>query len=156
MLWWGMPFVNRQSLAQYIRIIKSVHGVILVFDYTNRISFENIDKRLQEIKGILEDDVVVVLSRNKIDIEKENWKVTSEEAKEYATKMNLMPFETFAKINTGINEGFNYIANKAYSTLENRIIKNNNIILKIEDKNKTNEKCVGKKDKKLEKLKEIC
>ena len=45
----------------------------------------------------------------------------------------------------GINEGFNYITNKAYSILEKRMEKKNNIIIKPEEKN--NEKCIGKKKK---------
>ena len=61
-----------------------------------------------------------MLFGNKIDIEKENWEITREEAKEYAKNNNLVFFETYAKTNQGINEGLNYIANKAYSLAEKR------------------------------------
>ena len=60
-------------------------------------------------------------------------------------KKNLVLFETSAKTKQGINEGLNYIANKAYSIAKKRM-KNNNIII-IKPENKTNEKCVGKKKK---------
>lgn len=83
--------------------LKEVHGIILVFDYTSRKSFQNINIWLEEIKDNLNSDIIIVLFGNKIDIEKEKWKVTSEEAKEYSKKMNLMLFDISAKINQGIN-----------------------------------------------------
>ena len=91
--------------------LKEVHGIILVFDYTSRKSFQNINIWLEEIKDNLNSDIIIVLFGNKIDIEKEKWKVTSEEAKEYSKKMNLMLFDISAKINQGINEGVSYIVN---------------------------------------------
>ena len=124
------------------KTIRSVHGIILVFDYTSRKSLENLDIWLQEIKDNL-NDVIVVLFGNKIDIEKEKWEVTNEEARKYARKMNIAFFETSAKLNQGINEGFNYIANEAYLNIVKKIKENKN--LKIENEKDKNEKCVGKK-----------
>ena len=133
--------------------LKEVHGIILVFDYTSRKSFQNINIWLEEIKDNLNSDIIIVLFGNKIDIEKEKYKVTSEEAKEYSKKMNLMLFDISAKINQGINEGVSYIVNQAYSIAEKRIIENNNKILKEKNDQKTNENCVGKKIKNKKKSK---
>ena len=52
-------------------------------------------------------------------------------------------FETSAKLNKGINEGFHYITNKAYSIVEKKIEEKNNIVIKPGKKNNAN--CVGKK-----------
>ena len=129
-------------------MFKRVHGVILVFDYTSRKSFKSLDYWLDYIKLNINNDAVVVLFGNKIDIEKEKWEVTREEAKEYATKNNLMLFETSAKLNQGLKEGCSYIVNKAYSVIEKKIIENNNNNVILKNEKKTNEKCVGKKSKK--------
>ena len=127
-----------------IRTCKGAHGLFLVFDFTRRESFNNLVSWIREIKdNFYDDDIIVVLFGNKIDIEKENWEITREEAKEYAKNNNLVFFETSAKTNQGINEGLNYIANKAYSLAEKRSGKRNIFIAKPE--NKKNEKCVGTK-----------
>ena len=127
-----------------IRTCKGAHGIFLVFDFTRRESFNNLVSWIREIKdNFYDDDIIVVLFGNKIDIEKENWEITREEAKEYAKNNNLVFFETSAKTNQGINEGLNYIANKAYSLAEKRSGKRNIFIAKPE--NKKNEKCVGTK-----------
>ena len=124
-----------------IRTCKGAHGIFLVFDFTRRESFNNLVSWIREIKNnFYDDDIIVVLFGNKIDIEKENWEITREEAKEYAKNNNLVFFETSAKTNQGINEGLNYIANKAYSLAEKRSGKRNIFIAKPE--NKKNEKCV--------------
>ena len=125
--------------------VRGALGIILVFDFTIRSTFEHLEIWLREIRDNFNDDTVVVLFGNKIDIEKEKWQVTSEEAKEYAKKNNLALFETSAMTKKGINEGINYIANKAYSIADKRKEKKNNINIKPE--NKANEKCVGKKNK---------
>ena len=53
-------------------------------------------------------------------------------------------FETSAKNNTGIKEGFTFIANEIYDNVEFKY--DNNIMIKnVVDKNKS--KCVGNKNK---------
>ena len=117
-----------------IKTIRFVNGIILVFDFTNRTSFKNLDIWLREIRDNFPDDTVIVLFGNKIDIEKEYWKVTIEEAKEYENKYNLILFKTSAKLNKGINGGFHYITNKAYSIVEKKTEEKNHIIIKPEKK----------------------
>ena len=72
--------------ANDFNAVKGALGIILVFDYTNRSTFENLDNWLYQIKAKFCNDIVVILFGNKIDIEKKEWQVTSEEAKEYAKK----------------------------------------------------------------------
>ena len=128
-----------------LKTAKGAQGIILVFDFTNRNSFKNLEIWLREIINNFYDDTSIVLFGNKIDMEKRIWQVTSEEARKYAEKNNLVLFETSAKTRQGIKEGFTYIANIAYSKIEKRIEKKNNIVIKPEKK--TNEKCVTNKKK---------
>ena len=55
---------------------------------TNRKSFEVINKFIQIVKENLINSKLVLFG-NKIDIEKEKWEVTSEEAKEFAIYLIL-------------------------------------------------------------------
>ena len=110
------------------KTLKNAQGIILFFYYSNRKTFEYLDIWLDDIKDNLNDDIVIVLSGNKIDYPKIFWQVTSEEAKEYAQKKNVVLFETSAKENIGIKEGFSYTANEVYLIPEKRIEKIRNII----------------------------
>ena len=133
---------HERARARVLRAIRGVQGIILVFDFTCRNSFINLDNWLSAIKENFNDDIVIVLFGSSIDIEKERWKVTIGEAKEYAKKNNLVFFETSARKNIGINEGFAYITNKAYLIAEK----------KIEEKKANIEKYIQKREKNLNKL----
>ena len=69
-----------------IKAIRNVQEIIIVFQMTNRKSFEVINKFIQIVKENLINPKLVLFG-NKIDIEKEEWEVTSEEAKEFAKKI---------------------------------------------------------------------
>ena len=119
------------------------HGVIIVFSFIDKKSFENIQSwklSLDEI-GIKN----YVLFGNKIDMPKDEWKITTEEAKKYAQENNMAYFETSCKTREGIEEGFSYFANELYEKLENP--NSNNIQLK--KKGTAHESnCAGKKKNK--------
>ena len=100
-----------------LKSVRSAQGVVLVFDLTNRKSFENINVWLEQIKENL-DNPCIVLFGNKNDRPKEEWRVTIEEAEEFAKKINLKFFETSAKTKFGINEGLSYIVNETYDKIE--------------------------------------
>ena len=55
---------------------------------------------------------MVILFGNKVDIDKSNWGVTSEEINKFIKEKNLKYFEVSAKKNIGINEGIEYIINE--------------------------------------------
>ena len=123
-------------------------GIILVFDFTSKYSFMNLDSWLEQIKDNYCPSTNIVLFGNKINIEKEKWEVTYEEAKNYAETRKLVYFETSAKTGQGIKEGISYLANEVYGRLESDKSSDGGVI-KI-GKNKPNEdtkKCIGKNRK---------
>ena len=99
-----------------LKAIKAVQGIVIVFDVTLKKSFQNIDLWLEEIKNNFNNPSLVLFG-NKVDMDKEKWEVTKEEAEQYAKKMNLQYFETSAKTKKGLNEGFSYIVNESYNKL---------------------------------------
>ena len=103
-----------------------MNGIILVADLTNKESFDNIKIWLKDVNGIL-DNPCIVLFGNKVDLPKDKYQITSEEAKKYAEKYGLIYFETSAKTNDGIKEGISYIANQIYKKEEEKFNKNKNI-----------------------------
>ena len=85
----------------------------------------------------------MVLFGNKSDLPKEEWKVTEQEIKNAEEKYKLKYFETSAKSNKNLNEGFSYIVNSAYSKLKG----NENLTIDLNDKPEQKSGCFGKKKK---------
>ena len=126
--------------------IKSVNGIILVADLTKKASFINIKMWLEEIQNNFNNPSLVLFG-NKADLT-EKRQVTSEEAKKYAEDNKLVYFETSAKTNQGINEGFSYIANQAYKKAEQKLKSGNSKNFEIgkdEIKETESSKCCGSK-----------
>ena len=76
------------------------------------------------------NEVPVVIFGNKCDLF-ENYEVENEDAKKFAKDHNLQYFETSAKQNVNVQEGFNSIAKLAYE----KYLGNNSL-----DLNKTKQK----------------
>ena len=139
-----------------LKTTRSAQGVVLVFDLTNRKSFENINVWLEQIKENL-DNPCIVLFGNKNDRPKEEWRVTIEEAEEFAKKINLKFFETSAKTKFGINEGLSYIANETYDKIK-KMIDNTSNYFQLNGIRNDNEYeyvngCFGKKKRRKKKNK---
>ena len=140
LIFWDTPGAERFRSCAF-KCIKSVQGIILVFDLTRKESFNNINLWLEDIKENLSNPILILLG-NKIDIEKEKWQVTQEEINNLIKKTNIKYYAASAYTNEGINESFNYLANTIY----------NKIIIKKELNNKSLEE---NKSKKLKKKDEI-
>ena len=96
--------------SSIISTLRHVEEIIIVFDVTNRKSFDDIENWLEIIKERFNDPVIILFG-NKVDVKKEEWKVTEEEINLICTKKKLKYFGTSAKNNNGIKEGFSYLAN---------------------------------------------
>ena len=115
-------------------VIKGSQGVAVTFDLTKQSTFESVNNWLAEIKNNA-DSIPIVLFGNKCDI-LDKREVSEELVKNYAKDNNLIYFETSAKENINIKEGFQKLAEDAYekSTGENTLDLKNH-------KNKKNKKC---------------
>ena len=125
-------------------IAKNTHGIILVFDLTNRKSFEDIDIWMTLIKERLTCKCLVLFG-NKADVEKGQWQVTRKEVEEYAAKNNLTYFETSVKTNQGIHEGISYIINEISLVYKEENKNGKNKKQKIISKVIVDDPCLGKK-----------
>ena len=92
--------------------VKHSKGIIVVFDVCDKASFDKLDYWIEIIKNE-SDTIPIVLFGNKCD--REDRQVTTEDARNYAEKRGLLYFETSAKTNQGLNEGFKSLVEIVYS-----------------------------------------
>ena len=85
--------------------LKGLHGCFIVFDVTDRSSFEKLDMWIQFYNEFnsFKKQIMIILG-NKVD--KENRKVTKEEATEYARLKDIPYFGTSAKNLENIDKAF--------------------------------------------------
>ena len=75
---------------------KGAHGIILLYDVTEKKTFENVRNWIKQIKEEVNDNVCIILVGNKIDKFIEE-KVTQEEGEEYAKSIGARFILTSAK-----------------------------------------------------------
>ena len=84
---------------------KGAHGIILVYDITDRTTFSDIENWLSEIQQHASPNVARLLIGNKCDMEGER-QVSYQEGKEYADSLGIPFLETSAKAKINIEECF--------------------------------------------------
>lgn len=96
---------------------KGAHGIILMFDVTSNLSFNNIKNWLVQINENTSDKIQIVLVGNKIDAPNRRV-ISKEDGEKLAREYNLKYFETSAKENVNIQETFSYLTKEIYSLAE--------------------------------------
>ena len=112
---------------------KGAHGCLLVYDITRKVTFENIDKWLAEIKLSSNNEINMVLIGNKCDLEDKR-EVSIEEAQNIAKLLNLAFMETSALNGTNVEKAFNELVNNVYQN--NKQIFHQDVNIRIDDKDK--------------------
>ena len=98
--------------------IKKANGILLVYDITNKDSFENINIWAQEIKDKSEsiDERPIVLIGNKLDLEEERC-INKEQGEKFAEKYcngGIKFYETSCKTGENIEKAINDLAEQIY------------------------------------------
>ena len=101
-----------RSLRITLSTLKSVQGIVIIFDLTDRTSFENLNNWINEVYENVGHKRPIVLLGNKADREKEKREVNDEEIKDYAESKKLKYFEVSAKTKKGIDDALKYIVNE--------------------------------------------
>lgn len=83
---------------------RSSLAALVVFDITNRKSFDDINEWVSEFRSVAGENTIVLLVGNKIDLPERA--VEKEEAQEWATKNNCIYMETSARNGTGVKQLF--------------------------------------------------
>lgn len=77
---------------------------IVVYDITNSASFDAVDQWIEDVRAERGDDVVIVLTGNKLDLE--DRVISTEKGESKAKKLNVIFVETSAKSGTNIKQLF--------------------------------------------------
>ena len=92
----------RSIVSNYCR---KALGCFLVFDITNKNTFEQCKNFLFDVKQIAEPDCVFFLVGNKIDLNEQR-EVEKDDAMKFATSNEMYYIETSAKTNYKVNDAF--------------------------------------------------
>ena len=92
----------KNIIASYYR---GAHGILLIYDVTDKDSFKNLSNWLIEIEKNASKNVLKVLIGNKSDLEDKRV-VTYNQGKEFADTYGLKFIETSAKKNLNVTEAF--------------------------------------------------
>lgn len=115
-----------QERYQYIAtsFYRNAVGAIIVYDVTNRKSFDHVSKWLKEVEENAHEDCVAMLVGNKFDLysnhEGINKKrmVSVRDGKELAEKNGISYFETSALSGKGVSEAFHELIQHIFLKLE--------------------------------------
>lgn len=84
---------------------KDAYGAIIVYDITNKESFKNVDKWINDLKESGDDDVSILIVGNKCDLEASR-EVTTDEVKKKAELYKMAYCETSALKGENIDNAF--------------------------------------------------
>ena len=97
-------------------LFQKVQGIILMYDLTNRESFEHITSWLNLIRQTVTTKTVVLVA-NKLDLQEEQRIVSESEGKQIAKDNNILFFEGSGCTGKNVDNIFTTIAETIYSNL---------------------------------------
>ncbi|CAD8114783.1 unnamed protein product [Paramecium sonneborni] len=99
---------------------RGAHGIIIVYDITDRESFDSVKMWMSEIDKYAQEDVIRMLVGNKCDMEDKR-AVSYEEGEALAKQLKLQFIETSAKLSTNIEQSFLTIAKNVLEKSQNSV-----------------------------------
>jgi len=102
---------------------RGADGIIMVYDITNKESFENVSTWLSEVNRYANEGTCKLLVGNKSDRaneDAEQRQVTAEDAKKYAEDLGIPFIETSAKNSSNVEEAFLTMAGQLIQLREAR------------------------------------
>ena len=108
----------KNIIASYYR---GAHGILLIYDVTDKDSFKNLSNWLIEIEKNSNKNVLKVLIGNKTDLEDKRV-ISYNQGKEFADSYGLKYIETSAKKNLNVNEAFSTLGRELMQASEDKKI----------------------------------
>lgn len=126
---------------------KGAQAIFIVYDVTDRESFEHLKNWMVDIDKFAKEGVLKVLIGNKCDEESKR-NVSTDQGKEFAKKYNIDFFETSAKDSTCINDLFIstakiFVNKQNYNNLSKSVssFTGEGVMIEVKNKKKDNECC---------------
>ena len=121
-------------------LFQKVQGVIIMYDITNRASFENINKWLYLLSQNVSDKAKILVG-SKLDLSEEKRIVTEEEGQNLADKNNMPFYETSSKTGENVEKIFFTLAQNIYENLSNENINDNASVKIIQNQERKKKGC---------------
>ena len=123
---------------------KSAKGALVVYDITDKESFNKIEKLVDDLKNGGDKNIYIILLGNKIDLE-DRRVITKEEGENLAQKLNLGFGEVSAKTGDGIEEAFQKLINEVYRISKNEFKSYSDVQVSVNQKIEPKKTIVQKK-----------
>jgi len=94
---------------------RGAHGILLVYDITNRASFNNITNWMQQLEQHATGGVSKILVGNKSDLD-DSRQISFQEGKDRADEYKCCFFETSAKTGSNVDPAFRSLLETVYHT----------------------------------------
>jgi len=128
-----------RSLAR--NYIRKANGILLIYDISDKSTFININKWMENIEDEIDTKLPIILVGNKSDLNDKR-KVTTEEGENKAKEYGFPFFETSCKTGDNVNNVFIELAELVYEKFGKKPSKNSNKkIKKGSSKNKKKSCC---------------
>lgn len=94
---------------------KGAKGAVIVYDITNKESFDNVDKWLKEIRELAGKNVNVIVCGNKSDLENQRT-VSKQDLSQKGEMNNLITIETSALNSSNVEKAFRLLLTEVYNS----------------------------------------
>ena len=125
---------------------KGAKGAIIVYDITRKITFDNIEKWIGDLKVNGDENIIIFLVGNKSDLN-DNREVSKEDGLNKSEKFNIPFLETSALCGENISKVFEELIQKVYINNKEELVEHNKKEIKkgvdlneIKNENNTEEK----------------
>mmetsp|Transcript_69305 Transcript_69305/g.163012 ORF Transcript_69305/g.163012 Transcript_69305/m.163012 type:complete len:167 (+) Transcript_69305:196-696(+) len=108
---------GQERFRSMVRIYyRGASAAILVFDVTDKASFTKLKEWVNELHGVLGEDIVLAIACNKMDLAARR-EVSAQQVQEYARTIRATVHETSAKTKEGVDELFMDVARRLLDSL---------------------------------------
>ena len=119
-----------------LSFIKKADGVLLVYDISNKSTFDAINQWIKSLSDTGKENLPIVLAGNKCDLSDDKRQVSKEEGKQKSEEYNIPFYETSCKDGINIKEVFDKIIDEISFTNKRK-----SVSTKILNKNGKKKKC---------------
>ncbi|KAK8676904.1 hypothetical protein V6N13_074825 [Hibiscus sabdariffa] len=96
-------------------------GALLVYDVTRRVTFENVQRWLKELRDHTDSSIVIMLVGNKADL-RHLFAVSTDDAKDFAEREHTFFMETSALESTNVDDAFTEVLAQIYRVVSRRAL----------------------------------
>lgn len=89
--------------------LRGAHGAVVAFDTTDKVTFKNVGKWVEELRNYSVRDINIILVGTKADLS-ERCVIDREEAQSLADSLGIPYIETSSKTDTNVKEAFQHLA----------------------------------------------